>query len=365
MQLLRYNNFIMNALEGLEGFKKEIDKELELYLDRTIKNAQKHDVVVADALKYVKKVVLSGGKRIRPAFMYYGYLAVGGKEREKIIRASISIELVHVFLLIHDDIMDRDNTRHGIDTVHYRYEKLGKTFFSKGDFKHFGLSMAIIIGDMIGAFGNQVIYDSNFKSDLIMQALSRLQSIIAMTVIGQSQDIVIEYKKEATEKDILKMYENKTAKYTIEGPLHLGATLGGATEAEMKAMSAYAIPIGIAFQIQDDILGIFGSEKKLGKRVGSDIEEGKQTILVAKARENGNRLQKAVLKNILGKKDLTLQDIEDFRQVIKDTGSLEYAKKMAIDLILKGKLALEKMKIKKESKDFLEGIAQYLIEREL
>lgn len=355
----------MNALKELEEFKKEVDRELELYLDKTIKKAQEHDIVVADALKYVKKIVLAGGKRIRPAFMYYGYLATGGKELKKMIHASISIELVHVFLLIHDDIMDRDNTRHGIDTVHYKYEKLGKTFFGKGDFEHFGLSMAIIIGDMVGAFGNQVIYDSKFDSDLIMQALSRLQSIIAMTVIGQSQDICIEYRKMATEKEILAMYTNKTAKYTIEGPLHLGAILGGATEEELKAMSTYAIPIGIAFQIQDDILGLFGSEKKLGKRVGSDIEEGKQTILVAKAREFGDKSQKAVLKSILGKKNLTKQDIVDFQQVIIATGSLEYAKNMARELILQGRESLEKIKIAQETKDFLDGIAQYMIDREL
>jgi len=355
----------MNALEGLAGFKKQVDQELEIYLDKTIEKAEEHDAIVADALRYVKKVVLAGGKRIRPAFMYYGYLAAGGKEREKIIRASISIELVHVFLLIHDDIMDRDNTRHGIDTVHYKYEKLGKTFFKEGDFQHFGRSMAIIIGDMVGAFGNQIIYDSKFDSDLIMQALSRLQSIIAMTVIGQSQDIFIEYKKEATEKEILSMYENKTAKYTIEGPLHLGATLNGATDEELKMLSSYAIPIGIAFQIQDDILGIFGSEKKLGKQVGSDIEEGKQTILVAKAREFGNKSQKEILNNILGKKNLAIKDIEAFQQMIIASGSLEYANKMARELILQGKAALDNMKIEPEAKDFLEGIAQYMIEREL
>src|SRR5665647_793695 len=172
----------MNALDGLKDFKEEVDRELGIYLDKTIKNAQKHDIIIANALKYVKEFALSGGKRIRPAFMYYGYLAAGGKEREKIIRASISIELVHIYLLIHDDIMDRDNTRHGIDTVHYKYAKLGKRFFKDGDFEHFGCSMGIMIGDMIGAFGNQVIYDSKFDAELIMKALSRLQSIIAMTV---------------------------------------------------------------------------------------------------------------------------------------------------------------------------------------
>src|SRR4030042_6057598 len=112
----------------------------------------------------------------------------------------------------------------------------------------------------------------------------------------------MEYKKKTTEKEVLKMYEYKTAKYTIEGPLHLGAILAGADDKLLKTFSAYAIPVGIAFQIQDDILGLFGDEKKLGKPVGSDIRQGKFTILAAKAVEKASGKQKKIIKNILGKK---------------------------------------------------------------
>ena len=104
---------------------------------------------MADALEYVQKMVLAGGKRLRPAFMYYGYLTAGGKDKERIIKTSASIELIHTFLLIHDDIIDRDNLRHGLDTIHERYRKLSRKFFKDVDYEHFGESMAIIIGDMV------------------------------------------------------------------------------------------------------------------------------------------------------------------------------------------------------------------------
>lgn len=355
----------MGSIVELDDFKKKIDVEIKTYLDKVVKETVKHDTLVADSLKYVKRLVLSGGKRLRPALMYYGYLAAGGREKEKILKASVSIELIHIFLLIHDDIIDCDNMRHGIDTVQTRYEKLGKKFFQKTDCAHFGGSMAIIIGDMVGALGNQIIFNSDFKAELIMRALSKLQGIISMTVIGQSQDIYMENRGRASEKEIMRMYENKTAKYTIEGPLHLGAVLGGANQKLLDMLSAYALPIGIAFQIQDDILGIFGSERKMGKKVGTDITGGKQTILVAKAREMAGRKEKYALDKLLGKRDLSAEDIGEFREIIKKTGAYDYAKKMSLKLVIRAKRELAKSKINREAEDFLNNVADYMIEREL
>lgn len=355
----------MGSLAKLEDFKRKVDVEIKVYLDKAIKETAKRDALMADALRYVRKMALVGGKRLRPAFMYYGYIAGGGKELQKIIKASVSIELIHIFLLIHDDIIDQDKKRHGIDSMHFRYEKIGKRFFLGNDSGHFGKSMAIIIGDMVNAMGNQIIFDSGFKPDLVMKALFRLQSIVSYTVIGQAQDIYIEYQKRASEKQILQMYENKTAKYSIEGPLHLGATLAGASKNILIGLSGYSIPLGVAFQIQDDILGIFGSEKKLGKKVGADIAEGKQTLLVVKAKEKANKKQKAILEKLLGKKDLSARDVDEFRKIIRETGAYNYAKKMSYGLVAKAKRELAKLKINQEAKIFLNNVADYMIEREL
>jgi len=357
----------MDAKKTLADLKKKVDVEMEEYLLRTIKEAEEIDETIAIALRYVRKIIMEGGKRARAAFMCYGYLAAGGKNFKEITKASVSIELIHAFLLMHDDIIDQDEKRHGVTTVHEHYAKLGRGFLKEKDPKHFGNSIAIIIGDMVGAMGNEALYRSQFNPELIIRALIKLQKVISSTVVGQTEDIYIENRGKATEKEIMKMYENKTAKYTIEGPLHLGAILAGADEKFLKSLSEYSIPVGIAFQIQDDILGVFGNEKKLGKSVGSDIRQGKQTILVVKAFEKADSEQRKILNAALGKKDLNRKDLENFRRVIVDTGSLDYAKKLSVKLVEKGKSVLANsnpgVKMKQEAREFLLGIGDYIINR--
>jgi len=356
---------MVDAKKTLVDFKAKVDPEVEAFFVRTIAETKKVDDNIAAALEHARKITTSGGKRARAAFMYYGYLAAGGKNKKEIIKTSVSIELIHTFLLIHDDIIDRDGLRHGVKTIHVHYGEMAKRYFKNKDAAHFGNSMAIIMGDMLGALGNQVLFESKFDSALIIKALQKLQGIIAFTVIGEAEDVIIENRGRATEKEIFRMYENKTAKYTIEGPLHLGAILAGADKKLLEALSAYSIPAGIAFQIQDDILGVFGVSKKTGKPVGSDVRQGKQTILVAKTLEKANRAQKAIIKNCLGNDNMTQADLEQFRKVIIETGSLEYAQKLANKLIVEAKEKIEKVVMKKEAKNFLLGIADYMLNREV
>lgn len=353
--------------EELKGFKARLDPLIDAYFDSVLKDGMNEDDLVAEALEHARAMVLAGGKRLRSAFMYYGYVGAGGTETDKMLRTSMSIELIHSFLLVHDDIIDRDDMRHGVPTLHRRYADFGKRLFPEQDTEHFGTSIAIIMGDMLYAFGNDIIFSSDFPKERIFAALSRLQSIVSFTVVGQARDIYMEYKRDATEEEILGMYKNKTAKYTVEGPLHLGAILAGASEELLSALSAYSIPLGIAFQIQDDILGIFGSEKRLGKPVGSDIEEGKITLLVARALKNGTRAQGRRLKEILRRGTaLTEAEEAEFRQLITETGSLEEVKALAQEYIVAGKKALAdlKDKVTPEAYTFLEGVAEYMTKRE-
>jgi geranylgeranyl diphosphate synthase type I len=355
----------MDIQKTLSDFKKKIDVEIAGYLDDAIEKSEKEDFLITDSLKHVKKLILAGGKRLRPALMYYGYIGAGGKERKKMLKTSISVELIHMFLLIHDDIIDKDSKRHGIETINAKYKRIGDKYFPNQDSRHFGDSMAIIVGDTIGALGNQVIFNSGFRPDRVLKALWHLQSIVSKTVMGEAKDVYLQYKGKAKEEDVLEVYEFKTAKYTIEGPLQLGAILGGAGDEVMKNISRFAVPLGIAFQIQDDILGIFGDEKKLGKEVGSDIREGKQTILVTKAIEKASREQNFFLGRVLGKKNLEISEIEKFRKIIENTGSLDYARKLSSDLVMQSKKALDDLKIAAEARDFLAGIAEYMVNREI
>lgn len=355
----------MDAKQELQKYKKVLDVKLVEYFSEKIREAERTGPLAVEALKNIRNLTLAGGKRVRAAFMYWGYKAVNGKEEEKIIEASMSIELTHVFLLIHDDIIDRDSFRHGVSTMHRVYEKMARRLYLKNDPEHFGNSMAMIVGDMAAAVGNEIIFNAKFSPEKILKALDKLQDIVSVTVGGEMMDVILEARGKASEKEILKVHENKTAKYTVEGPLHLGALLAGAKGKILKDLSSYAVPVGVAFQIQDDILGVFGNEKKLGKPVCSDLREGKQTLLVVQALKRGNRSDRKLIKRLLGNKNISEEEIEKFREIVGKTGSLAYSQDLAKKLVERGKKALEKSEINSEAKEFLTGIADYIVDREV
>ncbi len=355
----------MDIRKELSDFKSQLDHELGMYLDRVIHEARKRDPFIANALGYVKTLALSGGKRVRAAYMYHGYRAAGGTDFSRILRASVSIELIHLFLLIHDDIVDRDVMRHGVNSAQEHFRHIGEKLSLTADSVHFGNSMAIIVGDMIGALGNQIIFESGFDSKLILKALAKLQEVVSLTVAGEAQDILIEYRGHATEAEILSMYENKTARYTIDGPLELGTILAGGSKDLASALSAYAVPVGIAFQIQDDILGIFGNRERIGKPIGSDIEEGKITLLVLKSLERASTSQCDEIHDILRKgESLTVENIERFREILVSTGGLDVTKQLAIQYIQQGIDALSEIECDVNAKEFFRGIADYMMTRD-
>ncbi len=355
----------MKAIELLKTYKKRLDIFLGEYFRQKIKEASKSDPLAKEAVKMIADFTMSSGKRIRPAFIYYAYLASGGKDSDKIVKASMSMELTHSFLLIHDDIIDKDEKRHGITTIHESYKKVAKKLSKEKEAEHFGNSMAMLSGDMAAAMANQIIFTSDFSSETIICALNKLQEIVYTIVPGEMLDVVLEFRGQATEKEILKMYEGKTSSYSFEGPLHLGTILSGYKDEKVfKIYSRYAIPLGKAFQIRDDILGVFGDEKKLGKPIGSDISEGKQTLLVAKALERGNKKQKKIIKEYLGKENLKKEELEEIRKIIRETGSLEYSQNIAEKFVSESLDALSEINFKnQEAKEFFEGIARYMVSR--
>ncbi|MCK5080790.1 MAG: polyprenyl synthetase family protein [Candidatus Moranbacteria bacterium] len=355
----------MNAKEYLENYKKDLEPLLRGYFENKKRNFKKIDPLADEAMRAIEKFTMSGGKRIRPAMVYYGFLLGGGeadkKNKKNILQASMAMELIHSFLLIHDDIIDRDKKRHGVDTMHEYYKKVAEKFFPKTDKEHFGNSMAIIAGDLAASMANEILFESNFSSDVILKALRQLQKVVYTTIPGEMLDVVMEARGKSTESEILKMHEGKTAFYTFEGPLHLGIILASNnSEKLLRNISDYSMAVGKAFQIRDDILGVFGDEKKLGKPIGSDIIESKQTLLVIKVLENGNEEQKEIIRGLLGKKDLSSKELESFRKVVIETGALKYSEDLARKFSKDSFEMLENIDSQNfEAKDFLGKIAEY------
>lgn len=341
----------MDIKQTLRKYKRQIDKELEIYFKQLEKKTNNIDPSVKEIIKNIKEFTLRGGKRIRSALAIITYEGFGGKNKD-ILKIAVSIELMQSFLLIHDDIMDQDSLRRGKPTFHKIYEKKKKS-------EIYGISNAIISGDILSALGTEIILNTNFDVKLKQKALTIFNRVIINTCFGQLLDI----ESPKTETDISKIHTLKTAIYTMEGPLHIGAILAGAKDKHLKQLTKVAIPIGKAFQIQDDILGLFGNQKRLGKPVGSDIKEGKKTLLILKSLENADKKDRKFIKKCLGNKKITSSQINKLRNIVKNTGAYDYSKELAEKLIIQGKKHLRKLGINSESKQILNSLADYMLGR--
>ncbi len=359
----------MSAKEDLNAIAKKIDNEVLKVFERELGKSSSISPAIKDVLNNAKPLVANGGKRIRGAFFYYSYLMHGGKSLKEALIATSFIELIHAYLLVHDDIMDESQKRRGHPTLHTTYEKIYRLanprHYTNGTLRHkaehFGESMAINIGDVLCHMGLQVLTDSKFENDLKIKAMSKLHRSITDTGYGQIVDVYGDIEN-VDEEYVLKVHLYKTGYYTYQTPLHIGAILAGATEKDLDALTKYAIPAGIAFQIQDDIIDLFSDET--GKTPGLDIMEGKRTLLIVKAYENATRKDKIILDNALGNKNLTSDTFEAVKKILIDTGSLEYSITKAAKLLKKSTKDFTKAKrFENAGSDFLIGINDYMLNR--
>ena len=346
-----------------EEIKSRIDKAIASFLDDKIKEASQVSEASKLLMQNIKEFSLRKGKRIRPLMVVYGFKCFSQEKEEEIIKVSIASELLHDYLLIHDDIMDESDLRRGEPTFHKVYEKI---YSEKGlsGVEQYAENSSLLAGDVLAALAVEPILEADFPAELKVRAVKRFCETNSLTGFGQELDVLLELNKEAKAQDVNLVHTLKTAKYTIEGPLHIGAILAGATKEQLKVLSDYAIPAGRAFQIQDDILGVFGSEEKVGKPIDSDLKEGKKTLLIIHALENGSSEQKKRLLEILGNQSISMQDVEDARKIIQETGSLEHSKKLAHELAHKALEVAQKTDFKEEGKQFLISIADKLVSRD-
>lgn len=339
-----------------------IEKEISDYLDSEIR-ASLDDPLAMEVMDAIKEYTLRGGKRVRAVLLIKGYQAAGGKDVERIRRASISMELIQTMLLIHDDIIDRSPERRGRPSFHEIFRKIHGDRDFPGDGARFGESMAIIAGDLAETLAEKALVTSGFPDDLIRNALLSQTDMVRDTGFGQILDIYSEVLPEWGEENVLRVHEYKTARYTFEGPLHIGAVLSGAGDEQLKALSDYAVPAGIAFQLVDDILGFFGDPARGGQEDLSDIKEGKRTLLVIKAMELASPEERTILESALGNPDLTPDEAEAVRDIIRRCGSEKYSRDLALKLHDEAVGSLEKGDLDGESVEFLKGLSEYLLDR--
>jgi geranylgeranyl diphosphate synthase type I len=363
-----WRKYKMDTSERVRQYFREFKASFEPYFTRYLEGKlEEFGEIDAMGQLLAKKMVdfsVGGGKRVRAAFVALGYQAGGGEKPEDIFPAAVAIELLHNFLLIHDDIIDLSDTRRSRPTMHKMFEaSSGQVFANNTESQHFCQSMAILVGDLSCMMATEALSLVNLPTERVVRAFQKLYKIGRDTVIGQGLDIVLPLDQEVSEKSVMQIHLLKTAKYTIEGPLHVGLILAGADEESLEKMSRYAVPVGIAFQIQDDILGVFGTEEELGKSVTSDIKEGKQTLLTVTARRLGTKAQRERLMFLLGNPQIDQTDIEEVREIMRLSDALAYARSRAKSLVEEGKEELKKLSIGMDIRQILKGLADYIVER--
>lgn len=317
-------------------------------------------------LSEIKRMIESGGKRIRPAQLYYSFLGCGGVDKKMALDVATSIELLHTFAIIHDDIIDKSTNRRGHPTVQQHFRDYHKRNKLAGDQEHFSLSQTILAGDLALTLADKALTDIPWKLEIRKDFKKSFDRLRLEVVAGEAMDVYWEYiNKIIGEKKVLKILKYKTGLYTSGRPLELGAILAGAPSNTSRKLLKIGTLTGIAFQIQDDILGVFGKEEVIGKSTDSDLLEGKKTLLIAYAFEKADEGQKKILKNTLGNPQASANELKKVREIIKETGALKRSVQKAMTLISKAHSELEGMELKKEGKEFLLKMAIFMLEREL
>ena len=290
--------------------------------------------------------LLRGGKRLRAAFLYWGYRAGGGPDSEAIIRAATAMEFFQAAALLHDDVMDDSDTRRGMPTAHKRLanEHAAARWAGSGD--RFGLAGAILGGDLCLTWSDELFATSGLPMAELARARPVFDRMRTQLMGGQFLDVLESargWDGLTTDERITcarRVIRYKSAKYTIEHPLLIGAAAAGVSTADLDALSTYGLDLGEAFQLRDDVLGVFGDPTETGKPAGDDLREGKLTVLVALALDHASPTTVAMFDKLLGLPDLDEPRVDELRGAITSSGALDRVEQMIQELSASARTAL-------------------------
>lgn len=351
--------------EQLMAYKQAIDKDIEVYSEHVRKVTRQQygefPGVVTDA--YLD-MLERGGKRIRGALAMVGYQMCGGTDQQMIVRAATALEMIHAYILIIDDIQDRSKLRRGQPTVHEVLAEYHRDHHLRGSADHSGVALSLNAA-LSGAHAAQVLLAGlNVDNELKLKAMGIVNQTMITTAHGQTVDIMNELTPVASAHAVEDALEWKTAHYTMLNPLCVGMVLAGAGCEDTDAIREYALHTGKAFQITDDIMGIFGTDEQTGKSNMDDVREGKRTLLTTYALKHASDDDRALLDRSLGNAELTKEDFEHCRQIIRSCGALDNALNIAakhVDVALQSLAARPHWQ--PQSIAFLRGLAQSLLHR--
>ncbi|MGW5383669.1 polyprenyl synthetase family protein [Nocardia sp. NPDC003963] len=350
----------LSAVPGTAAFATAVEQALTDFFTSRHDPVAELGPVFADSVEALESFTLRGGKRTRPGFAWMGWLGAGGDpastEATAVLRACSALELVQACALIHDDIIDCSRTRRRFPTVHVDFEQRHHRAAWSGDSAHYGESVAILLGDLALAWADDMVHDAGLDP----AALARFAAVWARmrteVLGGQLLDVHGEASGDESVAAALRINRYKTAAYTVERPLHLGGALADADPGLITAYRTYGTDIGIAFQLRDDLLGVFGDPAVTGKPSGDDLREGKRTVLVAEALQRATPAAARKLRTEIGT-DLTEEQVGELRTLLTELGAADAVEARITALTDQGLTAIDASTATPEAKTRLRAMA--------
>jgi geranylgeranyl diphosphate synthase type I len=308
----------------LDRLRGEIEAALALYLDEAMPRlAGLHPALapLADELR----AYVAGGKRLRPLFVLLGFRAAGGVRDDHVMGAALSLELLHTCALLHDDVIDGATHRRGRPATHTGFAEFHRSSNMHGSPEEYGHAVAILLGDLAFTLADDAFLRCEIKPERFMAGFRVFTTLREEVMAGQFLDVQAAARRARLRETVLTVATLKSGRYSVTRPLELGAVLAGADETMVAGLHAFGDPLGRAFQVRDDILGVFGEQAWTGKSVSSDLAEGKRTLLVAEALDRLDAHGRAELESLLGRADLDAPGADRARELLRDSGGLDAA----------------------------------------
>jgi geranylgeranyl diphosphate synthase type I len=339
------------------GLRRRVDTALTDFLAGQRAWMKAVDDALMPVAEAIEAFVLGGGKRLRPAFAYWGFRGAGGGDSDQVVTALSALEFVQASALIHDDLMDRSDTRRGEPAVHRRFAARHRGAGWGGDADGFGDAAAILLGDLCLVWSDELLHSAGLDPRVVARARPVFDEMRTEVTVGQYLDVLTQVTGDTSVERAGKVARYKSAKYTVERPLLLGAALADAPEDVRAAYSAYGLPLGEAFQLRDDVLGVFGDPAQTGKPAGDDLREGKRTYLVAAAVEATDDAGRKLLLGRLGDPDLDAEGVARLRELITATGALARTEERIAALTDAALAALTTVDLETEARQSLVDLA--------
>ncbi|MFI9505535.1 polyprenyl synthetase family protein [Nocardia sp. NPDC052566] len=348
---------------GTAAFATAVESALTQFFATRRATVQQLGPVFVEAADELELFVLRGGKRTRPSFAWTGWVGAGGDpnaaDATAVLNACAALELVQACALIHDDIIDSSRTRRRFPTVHVDFEQRHRNRGWIGDPEHYGTSVAILVGDLALAWADDMVHASGLDPAVIARFAPVWSQMRTEVLGGQLLDIYGEAGGDESVEAAMRINRYKTAAYTVERPLHLGAAIADADPALIAAYRTFGTDIGIAFQLRDDLLGVFGDPAVTGKPSGDDLREGKRTVLLADALQRADLTDPAaaaLLRASIGT-DLDADQVERIRALLTDLGAVDEVERRITELTEQGLAAIEASSATASAKEQLRAMA--------